>query len=650
MLHYKNILSLSLLGSCALSALSVPAFAQESEDNFSDDDTVFTASDIRDTAIVVTASGSETRISNTGHAISVIGEDEIQRVQTQDITTILERVPGVTTTRNGPIGGFTGVRIRGSEAEQVLVLVDGVRVNDPSSPGGGFDFGNLLTGGLSKIEVLRGSNSIIWGSQAIGGVINVTTSSSENGVSANAEYGRDDTRSFNASINQNIGPLNIGLSSGYFNSDGFSSFDGGTEDDGFEQFYINGRADLSITDNLTAKVRGRFADGRLEIDGFPAPAFAFADTNELQDTQEISVYGGLEYSGNGFNLSAAYSLLDNNRDNFDPTNEFSFDFFSRGRTERVELRANIDLSNQFTLDLGAENEESAFTTGPFGVSAGSGIDSLYAYLSADFDRLTVAGGVRLDDHEQFGTEVTFGANAIYSLTDTINLKAAYNEGFKAPSLFQLLSDFGNETLNPEESKSYEIGISSADRNAGGIFWEITAYQRDTDNQIDFISCFGMTDGICTDRPFGTFDNIIETRARGIDAQLGLNITDFFVTSVIYSYVDTENQSVGNANEGNDLARRPENAITFSSDWSGEIASRPVGIGLDVRMVGDSFDDAGNNTELDGFTLVNLRASTEITDGFELYGRLENIFDAQYQTAAGFGTPGFGGFVGIRAKF
>ncbi len=650
MLHYKNILSLSLLGSCALSALSVPAYAQESEDNFSDDDTVFTASDIRDIAIVVTASGSETRISNTGHAISVIGEDEIQRVQTQDITTILERVPGVTTTRNGPIGGFTGVRIRGSEAEQVLVLVDGVRVNDPSSPGGGFDFGNLLSGGLSKIEVLRGSNSIIWGSQAIGGVINVTTSSSENGVSANAEYGRDDTRSFNASINQNIGPLNIGLSSGYFNSDGFSSFDGGTEDDGFEQFYINGRADLSITDNLTAQIRGRFADGRLEIDGFPAPAFAFADTNELQDTQEISVYGGLEYSGNGFNLSAAYSLLDNNRDNFDPTNEFSFDFFSRGRTERAELRANIDLSNQFTLDLGAENEESAFTTGPFGVSAGSGIDSLYAYLSADFDRLTVAGGVRLDDHEQFGTEVTFGANAIYNLTDTINLKAAYNEGFKAPSLFQLLSDFGNETLNPEESKSYEIGISSADRNAGGIFWEITAYKRDTDNQIDFISCFGMTDGICTDRPFGTFDNIIETRARGIDAQLGLNITDFFVTSVIYSYVDTENQSVGNANEGNDLARRPENAITFSSDWSGEIASRPVGIGLDVRMVGDSFDDAGNNTELDGFTLVNLRASTEITDGFELYGRLENIFDAQYQTAAGFGTPGFGGFIGIRAKF
>ncbi len=655
MLQNKNIRFLSLLGSCALPALSVPAFAQESEvgtvqHTLTDDGKVALTDIIEETNIVVTASGTNSRINNSGHAISIIGEEEIQRVQSQDITTILERVPGVTTTRNGPIGGFTGVRIRGSEAEQVLVLVDGVRVNDPSSPGGGFDFGNLLSGGLSKIEVLRGSNSIIWGSQAIGGVINVTTSSNENGITANAEYGRDDTRIFNASINQNVGPLNIGLSSGYFNNDGFSSFDGGTEDDGFEQFYINGRVDLSITNNITAQVRGRFADGRLEIDGFPAPAFTFADTNELQDTQEISVYGGLEYNGNGFNLSAAYSLLDNNRDNFDPTNPNSFDFFSRGRTERVELRANIDLSDQFTLDIGAENEESAFTTGPFGVSAGSGIDSLYGYLSADFDRLIVAGGVRLDDHEQFGTEVTFGANAIYSLTDTINLKAAYNEGFKAPSLFQLLSAFGNETLNPEESKSYEIGISSADRNTSGLFWELTAFQRDTDNQIDFISCFGITDGICTDRPFGTFDNIIETRARGIDAQLGLNITDFFTTSVVYSFVDTDNQSIGNANEGNDLARRPEHAITFSADWSGEIANRAVGIGFDIRNVGDSFDDAANNTELDGYTLFTLRTSIDITDNFELYGRLENIFDEQYQTAAGFATPGFGGFVGIRAKF
>ncbi len=655
MLNYKNILSLSLLSSCALSALSVPAFTQEVEaetlqHTLTDDGKVVLADIIEETNIIVTASGSVTPINNSGHAISVIGEEEIKRVQSQDITTISQRVPGVTSTRNGPIGGFTGVRIRGSEAEQVLVLVDGVRLNDPSSPGGGFDFGNLLTGGLSKIEVLRGSNSIIWGSQAIGGVINVTTSSSENGVTANAEYGRDDRRTFNASINQNIGPLDIALSSGYFNSDGFSSFDGGSEEDGFEQYYINGRVNIAITDSVSAEVRGRFADGRLEIDGFPAPAFAFADTNELQDTQEISLYAGLKYNGYRLNVKAAYSLLDNNRDNFDPTNPNSFDFFSRGRTERLALRANIELSEQLELDLGAENEESAFTTGSAGISEGSGIDSLYAYLSAKIERLIIAGGVRLDDHEQFGTEVTFGANAIYNLTDTINLKAAYNEGFKAPTLFQLLSAFGNETLNPEQSKSYEIGISSADRNASGLFWELTVYQRDTDNQIDFTSCAGISDGICTNRPFGTFDNIIETRARGIDAQIGLNISEFFTTSLVYSYVDTDNQSMGNANEGNELARRPENALTFSSDWSGDIASRPVGIGLDIRRVGDSFDDAGNNNELDGYTLVTLRARTEITDGFELYGRLENIFDEQYQTAAGFATPGFGGFIGVRAKF
>lgn len=646
----NKIKIISLL-SCAMPIFCAPLYAQNisqtTKDSLAAGDE---RSSVQDTDIVVTASGSNSVIDNVGLAISVIGPDEIARLQTQDIITILEHIPGVTATRNGPIGGFTGVRIRGSEAEQVLVLVDGVRVNDPSSPGGGFDFGNLLSGGLSKIEVLRGSNSIIWGSQAIGGVINVTTSTGFDNITAHAEYGRDDTRTFGASLNQNIGPLDVGLSGGYFNSDGFSSFDGGTEDDGFEQYYINGRADLSITDNFTAKLRGRFADGRLEIDGFPAPAFAFADTNELQDTQEISAYGGLEYRADNFAISAAYSILDNNRDNFDPTDPNSFDFFARGRTERIELRANGRINNQFTWDIGAENEESAFTTGPFGVSAGSGIDSVYAYLTADFDRLIVAGGLRLDDHEQFGSAVVFGGNARFEIMHDIAIKAAYNEGFKAPTLFQLLSDFGNETLSPEQSKSYEIGIISSNRNSGKLFWELTAFQRDSDNQIDFISCFGISDAICNNRPFGTFDNILRTRARGFEAQLGAAITDQFSASAVYSYIDTENRSASNANEGNALARRPDHALTVSADWNGNIGNRAIGFGADMRIVGDSFDNAANNVPLDGYALFNLRASAELSDNFVLTGRLENLFDAQYQTAAGFGTPGFGGFIGLRAKF
>lgn len=649
MFNYKKILTLTLWSGCAFSALTVPAFAQDNQAQ-NTNEVIIADLKIDTNVITVLARGSNEPLSDNGLAISIIGEEEIQRLQTQDISTILERVPGVTTTRNGPIGSFTGIRIRGSEAEQVLILVDGVRVNDPSSPGGGFDFGNLLSGGLSKIEVLRGSNSIIWGSQAIGGVINVTTSASENGVTANAEYGRDDRRSFNASINQNIGPLNIGVSSGYFNSDGFSSFDGGAEDDGFEQYYINGRADLAITDNLSAIVRGRFADGRLEIDGFPAPIFAFADTNELQDTQEISIYGGLEYRANNFTVNAAYSLLDNNRDNFDPTDPNSFDFFSRGRTERIELRGDAQINNDLSINLGAENEESHFTTGPFGVSDGTGIDSIYGFATLDFNRFIIGGGVRLDDHENFGSAFTFGANARVNLSDHIAIKAAYNEGFKAPTLFQLLSNFGNETLNPEQSKSYELGLSSANRNLSGLFWEVTAFQRDSDNQIDFISCFGVTGGICTDRPFGTFDNILRTRARGIEAQLGANVSENFSASAAYSYIDTENRSIQNANFGNQLARRPDHALTVSADWNGEIIGQKLNFGADMRIVGDSFDNAANSVALDGYALFSMRASVPIGESFELYGRIENLLDEQYQTAAGFGTAGRGGFVGVRTKF
>ncbi|WP_164116370.1 TonB-dependent receptor [Sphingorhabdus sp. Alg239-R122] len=597
-------------------------------------------------SIVVIATGNREKITRQGQAITVIGEEELERIQAADILPVLERAPGVTVSRNGPVGGFSAVRIRGSEAEQVLVLIDGVRVNDPSSPGGGFDFSNALAGNISKIELLRGPNSVVWGSQAVGGVIAITTGGQGDTINLRGEYGSFDTFNISGNVSRDIGPLSLGVSGGYYQTDGYSSFAGGTEADGFDQAYVNARANVEITDGLSAEMRGRYADGRTEIDGFPAPLFAFADTAEFQDTEQWSGYAGLAYLGDSFSLRGGYSISDIDRTNFNPAFGNNPSFFAKGRTERFELKGNWYITDQFAFAFGAESENSEFNTG---ATAETGIDSGYGLLSFSGGPLNLSAGLRVDDHEQFGSEVTLGANGSFDIVGEWRFRASYGEGFKAPTLFQLLSDFGNASLQSEKSQNYDIGIEHGLRQAG-FYAALTLFQRDTRNQIDFVSCFGVVDPICTGRPFGTYDNVAKARARGFEAELGADVSARLRTSAAYSYIDTENRSEASPNFGNVLARRPKHALTLSADWNSSKTREGVNIGADMRLVGDSFDNAPNSVLLDGYALLTLRTSVPFGDMFELYGRIENLFDVDYQTVANFGTAGRAGTIGARVRF
>ncbi len=647
----KKLRSNTLLGRLSVLAFaSVPgaAAAQDVAVAKEYDDKIVIA-DMRlpaEESIVVIATGNREKITRQGQSITVIGEGELERVQAADILPVLERAPGVTVSRNGPIGGFSAVRIRGSEAEQVLVLIDGIRVNDPSSPGGGFDFSNILAGNIAKIELLRGANSVVWGSQAVGGVIAITTGGQGDAINLRGEYGSFDTFNVSGNVSRDIGPVSLGVSGGYYQTDGYSSFAGGTESDGFDQVYVGARASVDITDSLTAEIRGRYADGRTEIDGFPAPQFAFADTAEFQDTEQWSGYAGLAYLGDSFALRGGYSISDIDRTNFNPAFGNNPSFFAKGRTQRFELKGNLEVTDQFALSFGAESEDSEFDTG---ATAETGIDSAYGLLSFSDGPLNLSAGARVDDHEQFGSEVTLGANGSIDIVDGWRIRASYGEGFKAPTLFQLLSSFGNTALQPEKSRSYDIGIEHGFRQAG-FYAALTLFQRDTRDQIDFVSCFGVTDPVCTDRPFGTYDNVAKARTRGFEAELGADVSARLRTSAAYSYIDTENRGEASVNFGNVLARRPKHALTLSADWNSSETRDGFNIGADMRLVSDSFDNAANSVPLDGYALVTVRASVPLGDMFELYGRIENVLDVDYQTVANFGTAGRVGTVGARVRF
>ncbi len=595
--------------------------------------------------ITVVATGSDLPVDQAGQPVTVISADDLEKLQGADITRVLVRVPGLTLSRNGGQGAFTGVRLRGSESEQVLVLVDGVRVEDVSAPSGGFDFGTLSTGGIERIDVLRGSNSVVWGSAAIGGVIAVQ-SRELNGVDAVAEAGSGNSYTADATGGIANDRYALSLNGGYGTSDGLSSAAAiGTERDGFRLWRVGGKGRFEVVPGLSLVAAARYADTKTDIDGFPPPTFfVFDDTPEFQITRQFSGRAGLRYEGGGLTINTGYSLAETKRDYYDPTFGTAPSFGYRAHSERADLTGRVQLPAKLALDFGGDSEWTRYS-GTFDAEQRARLSSVHGLLGWYGERLTVAAGLRYDDHSRFGSATTFGANGSLRLSSNLRLRASYGEGFKAPTLFQLLSDFGNAGLVPERARSYDAGI---EWNKGPVRAGLTYYRRDSRNLIGFVSCFGVTTGICTNRPSGTYDNIGKARAEGIEAEVELKPTEAFRVGLVYTYTKARNLTAGSANFGKDLARRPRSSLTASVDWTSPLHG--LMLGADMHFQSQSFDDAGNFTRIESGTTAAVRASLPVTSQIEVFGRVENLFDSQVPTVAGYGVPGRAVYGGLRVRY
>nr|WP_208411742.1 TonB-dependent receptor [Sphingomonas naasensis] len=587
-----------------------------------------------DDQIVVVASGVEQEAETTGRSITVLDRATIETRQTVSLSDLLATTPGVTSTRNGGPGGVTAVRIRGAEDAQTLVLIDGVRTNDPSAPAGAFDFGNLLSSSVERVEILRGPNSVIWGSQALGGVVNVVTQRPVDGIEAraNAEYGYADQISANAAVAAGNDTLQGALTGGYFRTDGISQAAVGTEADGYRQYNASGRLRAEFAPGFGVDLRGYYANSRLEIDGFPAPTYSFADTDEYTTAQELYGYAGLFANFGPLANRVAFTIADINRDGYDPApGAFTPHYLYRGRSERYEYRGDARLVDQLRVTFGAERENLRFYDGSDTTRAD--ITSFYGQaIVTPIERVTLTAGIRNDDHSRFGGYTTWGASAAVKPFATTLLRASYGESFKAPTLYQLFAPFyGTDTLRPETAKSWEAGIEQSALD-GAAKLGVTWFHRDTRNQIDF------------DLMSFTYANIAHTRAEGVEIELALRPVEALTVTANYTYTDAENRSAGF--KGNQLARRPQDTASVSADYR-----LPFGLSLGgtVTIVGDSFNDAGNFTRIDGFALGSIRAEMPIGDRFALYGRVENVTDEKYEVVSGYGTYGRAAYAGVRLK-
>jgi vitamin B12 transporter len=605
--------------------------------------------------IVVTANRIEQKLSRVGQSITVIDREELTRRQSDVLSDLLRTVPGVAIARNGGVGSVTSVFIRGAESDQTVALIDGIKLNDPSAPGGGFNFGNLLTGNVDRIEILRGSQSVLWGSQAIGGVINVLTQRPTEKLSLNlrSEVGSYGTGNVVGNVSGAIGALKASGGAGYFSTDGVSSFNsarGGKEADGYRQIGANGALELTVSKYLSLDARGWYADSKVGVDGFAPPTYSFGDTKEVDYTKQFTAYLGAKatFFDGRFKNRIGIADTDTRRRYIDPGSSPRETYRAKGTNGRIDYQGVVEIADGWQSTFGAEHETSDFRSSSFGGAPNVGraqLDSGYAQIVATpIKQITMTAGVRHDEHDRFGGATTVGASALWAVSETgTTFRASYSEGFKAPSLYQLLGDYGNLTLRPETSDGFDVGATQAFLNQR-VEIGLTYFDRQSVNLIDFVSCSRPLVGICTNRPFGTYNNIGRASATGVDATLTVTPIDQLRAQLSFSSLDATNRTLGSANFGRDLARRPSFNAAALVDYT---FANGMGAGVTMAQVGSSFDNASNSIKNKSYTLVDVRAAIPVGHGVELFARVENLFDKRYEAVYQYGTLGRAGYVGLR---
>lgn len=647
----KSISRISI--SAAALAAAIPAYADEAEADAADDG-----------HIVVTATRAPTELSAAPPSITVLDKTAIDRSQDIGATELLLRTPGITFSRNGGYGTATSLRIRGAESDHTVVVIDGVKMNDPASAGGGYNFANLLIGDIDRIEVMRGPQSTLWGSQAIGGVVNLVTAAAQKPLegSFDIEAGSRETVNARAALGGSTGPVRWRIAGQSFTTDGVSAIApafGGVEKDGYRNRSLTGRAEVTLAPSVSVDLRGYYSSARVEFDS------TSGDSPEYALNEEYLGYAGLNFAllGGRFSNRVAYSQTRTNRDNFNPARARALSYESSGENRRFEYQGDIALSERISAVIGLENERAQFhsrspagalsTPLPAFVRGEAEATSAYGQLSVSpFDGLTLTGGLRYDDHNRYGGRTLFAAGGVWRLQTGTVLRASYGEGFKAPTLYQLFSEYGNTALDPERAKGWEAGVEQHLFD-GALTFGATWFDRTTRGQIIYNSCAAtspdplcLTPGDPATRRWGYYSNVARGEAHGVEAAAALNLGGFRLDGN-YSWIANEDRSVGTANFGNRLPRRPRHAANASIGYA-------FGFGLDVgaalRWSGASFDNAANTTRLGAYTLVDLRAEYRLSDAVRIFARAENLFDETYMTAYRYGSLGRSVTAGLRGRF
>nr|VFK79480.1 MAG: vitamin B12 transporter [Candidatus Kentron sp. SD] len=566
--------------------------------------------------VVVTATRTARTADDTLAPVTIVTRDDIKRQQAQSIRDVLRGMPGIGIANSGGAGKNTSVYLRGTESDHVLVLIDGVKVGSATS--GTTSFQHIPIEQIERIEIARGPRSSLYGSEAVGGVIQIFTRKGGGRTKPffSIGYGAHHTYDITAGISGGgeRGWYNLSISG--VDTKGFDAK--ATEepdDDGYRDLSGFLRAGYRFHNGIDVDIHAMRARNDTEFDG--------SFQNESESVQQV-LGGTLRYSPMDpwqLTLSAGQS-----RDDLDSFKDGVFkDRFDTTRHTFL-LQNDFSVTDKHLLTLGIDYQDDRIqSTKAFRLTSRDNRGVFAQYQGALFAH-DLQFSLRRDENQQFGARDTGSAAWGYAFGEGLRISAGYGGAFKAPTFNELYyPNYGNPDLGPEESRSFEIGL---DGKVPWGRWNLDAYETRIDDLIAY------------DASTTAAANIQKTRIRGLESTFATRMQDWDIEANL-TLLDPENRS--SDNPGNVLPRRARQSLRFDADRQfGKYA-----IGATLVAENERYDDLANTEKVSGYATLDLRAEYELTRDWRLQARVENVFDKDYETVASYHQPGRGLFLTLR---
>jgi len=646
----KKILFFALV----LIILPFNVFSQEK----SEDEKVYTSSIQHE--IVVTATRLETPAKEIASSVTVITRERLEQSKKATVIEALQEVSGVSIIQNGPPGGAASVFLRGANSEHTLILMDGVELNDPISPSRSFDLAHLTLDNVERIEILRGPQSTLYGSDALGGVVNIITKKrmGKPKLSLSSVGGSYGTIITSGEISGSTNRIHYSLGTSYFRSEGFSAsranYEGNKEKDGYRNFSLWGRLGFRLFDNLDVDLLLRTLNTQIDIDNFGTAQDD--DPNNVQDYDALFVKTQIRnlMLNNRWELKLGLSVVDYDRRHENPTDEAhlldSENGFFKSKLVKIDWQNNLFLheTNTFTLGIDYQQEqgESEYNSDGIWGPYSSIFPLRQAHVTGFYlqDQIRLANrffatlGLRLDDHSQFGPAVTYRlAPAFFIEATQTKFRATYGTAFKSPSLYQLyapgtfLGPIGNTELNPEKSIGWDVGVEQQ-LLGGKVMLGATYFDNDYKDLINFDFLQGYL-------------NIGKAESKGTEILILARPFDDMLFNATYTRTEARDKDTDAI-----LLRRPKHKFTANLNYNffkkGNIHLSLIYIGERDDEYYDSLTWTSTRETLPSYSLLNAAVSFNFTSSFQIFCRLDNIFNKEYEMIKGYGTPGFSVYCGV----
>lgn len=578
---------------------------------------------------VVTATRTAQTAEQSLAAVTVFERAQIEQSQATSVPELLKKVPGVSFANNGGPGKSTSLFMRGTESDHVLVLIDGIKIGSATS--GGAALQDLPLELIERIEVVRGPRSSLYGSEAIGGVIQIfTRKGAGQGAKPffSAGYGTHDsyTGSAGVSAGSDRGWYSLGVTSA--DTDGINVKSHGTS--GYED-------DADGYRNLSASLRGGYRfDNGLELDANLLQATSHNDYDQVNRARTRGFRANADGESKVLGGRARFSPLEpwqvtlqagRSEDKSDAYLDGTFNSRFDTRRDSVSWQNDLSLASGHTLTLGADHQRDEVNGSTAYAEDSRDNNGMFAQYLGDVGRHAWQVALRRDDNQQFGKHDTGNIGYGYALTDWLRATLSYGTAFKAPTFNELyFPGYGNPNLDAETSASLEAGL--AGQHAWG-HWAVNAFRTRIDDLIAYDSSIEAP------------ANIDEARIRGVELVLGSQLLGMD-WNANYTLMEPENRA-GGGNDGNELARRAKQL--FNLDLDRRLGAFSVGASLHAE--GQRYDDLANTKELSGYATLDLRGEYRINPEWRLQTRVANLLDADYETAEGYNQPGQAVYFSVR---